>query len=279
MGIQIFSHPIKSLQASFRALASRRSAYPVICLTLALCAPAQAQNRLADTVAKIKPSIVGVGTFVKTRNPSAVFTGTGFAVADGRHIVTNAHVLPRELDADRREALIVLVPGAEGPQSREARVVGTAPEHDLALIRIEGTPLPALALADSETAREGQSFAFTGFPVGMALGLVPATHRATLAAITPVVRPGITAKQLNPRMVNRIRNSPYVIFQLDGTAYPGNSGSPLYDPDTGSVYGIVNSVFIQGTRESAISRPSGITYAIPSAHVRELLERNNVPLQ
>jgi hypothetical protein len=64
---------------------------------------------------------------------------------------------------------------------------------------------------------------------------------------------------------------------IDGTAYPGNSGSPLYDPLDGTVYGIINSVFIQGTRESAIGRPSGITYAIPSRHVREMLQRQKVP--
>jgi hypothetical protein len=43
------------------------------------------------------------------------------------------------------------------------------------------------------------------------------------------------------------------------------------------VYGIINSVFIQGTREQAISRPSGITYAIPSIHIRDVLEQAHVP--
>jgi S1-C subfamily serine protease len=63
------------------------------------------------------------------------------------------------------------------------------------------------------------------------------------------------------------------VFQLDGTAYPGNSGSPLYDPETGIVYGIINKVLIKGMKESALSHPSGITYAIPSNYVRSLLQR------
>jgi len=130
-----------------------------------------------------------------------------------------------------------------------------------------------LTVGDSSIVREGQNLAFTGFPIGMALGLYPATHRATLAALVPIARAGITAKQLNPRLINRLRDSAYVIFQLDATAYPGNSGSPLYDPVTAEVYGIINSVFIQGTREQAITRPSGITYAIPSVHIREMLEQ------
>jgi S1-C subfamily serine protease len=107
----------------------------------------------------------------------------------------------------------------------------------------------------------------------MALGLYPATHRATLAAIVPIARAGITAKQLNPRLVARLRDSAYIVFQLDATAYPGNSGSPLFDTATGQVYGIINSVFIQGTREQAISQPSGITYAIPSKYIQDLLEQ------
>ena len=74
-------------------------------------------------------------------------------------------------------------------------------------------------------------------------------------------------------MISRLRDSAYVIFQLDATAYPGNSGSPLYDAATGQVYGIINSVFIQGTREQAISRPSGITYAIPSIHIQYVLDQ------
>jgi len=68
-----------------------------------------------------------------------------------------------------------------------------------------------------------------------------------------------------------------MVFQLDATAYPGNSGSALYDPDDGTVYGIINSVFVQGTRETAISQPSGITYAIPGRYIREMLQREKVP--
>ena len=63
------------------------------------------------------------------------------------------------------------------------------------------------------------------------------------------------------------------MLQLDATAYPGNSGSPLYDPETGAVYGIVNMVFVKGTKENALSHPSGITYAIPANYIRGLVER------
>jgi S1-C subfamily serine protease len=220
--------------------------------------------------------VVGVGTFLKTRSPSVLFVGTGFAVADGRHVITNAHTFARPLDATKMEIPIVLVSKDGVPQPREAELLATDKEHDLALLKISGDPLPALKLGDSDTVREGRMLAFTGFPIGLVLGFHPATHRGMVAALTPVALPGITAKQLTARSISRIRDSVYRVFQLDGTAYPGNSGSPLYDPEDGTVYGVINSVFVQGTRESAISRPSGITYAIPSRYVRELLQREKI---
>jgi serine protease Do len=259
-------------------LASHESLIAALLLT-ALCllgGQAVAADQLPDTAAKIKPSVVGIGTFQKTRSPATIFSGTGFAVADGNHVVTNAHVLPKELNSERMEVLVVLVGGAEVAENRLAQVVAVDRGRDLAILRIEGPPLAPIPIGNSNEVREGQDLAFTGFPIGMALGLYPATHRATLAAIVPIARAGITSKQLNPRMVARLRETPYVVFQLDATAYPGNSGSPLYDPISAQVYGIVNSVFVQGTREQAITRPSGITYAIPSVHILDLLQQAKV---
>jgi len=60
---------------------------------------------------------------------------------------------------------------------------------------------------------------------------------------------------------------------LDATAYPGNSGSPLYEEQTGKVIGVINSVFVKGTKETAIENPSGIIYVIPSQYVRALLDK------
>ena len=240
--------------------------------------PPGAHADLPDTVQRIKPSIVGIGTFLKVRNPSLQFSGTGFVVADGQLVVTNAHVVARDLDAANRETWMILVPDANGePRGRDARIVSVDRDRDLALLRIEGSPLPALKLGDTDVVREGQLVAFTGYPIGVVLGLHPATHRATVAAITPIVRPGLTARQLNPKMIARLKDDPFRVYQLDGTAYPGNSGSPVYDPETGVVLAVLNSTLVQGTRESAISRPSGISYAIPVRHVRDLLASDRTP--
>lgn len=231
---------------------------------------------LPETVAMVKPSVVGVGTHLQTRSPAVAFSGTGFVVGDGLSVITNAHVVPEILDGARKETLGVVVrTGADGADTafRPATVVAVDRDHDLAHLRLSGAPLPALRLADKDDAREGQALAFTGFPLGMVLGLYPATHRAGLAAITPIVRPSLNARKLDARAIAQLQRAPFTIYQLDGTAYPGNSGSPVYDPDTGVVVAVINMVFVKGLKENAITNPSGITYAIPARHVHALLQR------
>ena len=114
---------------------------------------------------------------------------------------------------------------------------------------------------------------FTGFPIGAALGPYPATHRGMIAAVTPIAIPQARSAELDPHVIRRLTSGAFPVFQLDATAYPGNSGSPVYDPDSGEVLGIVNMVFVKGTKEAALTQPSGITYAVPSAHLRNLLEK------
>ena len=75
------------------------------------------------------------------------------------------------------------------------------------------------------------------------------------------------------RAIAQLQRSSFQVFQLDATAYPGNSGSPLYDPASGTVLGVINAVFVKGLKETAISNPSGITYAIPARYVHALLQR------
>ncbi len=72
-------------------------------------------------------------------------------------------------------------------------------------------------------------------------------------------------------MIKQLRKSPFMVFQLDGIAYPGSSGSPLYDPETGIVYGIVNMVLVKGKKESALTDPSGISYAISGNYIKSLM--------
>lgn len=257
-------------------LAGLRRALACCALALFAAQPVAglAQSATPATIAQVKPSIVAVGSFERLRNPPFSFAGTGFAVGDGLRIATNEHVLPKALNSERNETLAIAQRAADGSvQIRSARKLAADPSHDLALLELQGEPLAALRLGDSERVREGQMYLFTGFPIGAVLGLFPVTHRTMIAAVTPIVIPASRADQLDARAVRGLAAGAYHVFQLDGTAYPGNSGSPVYDPASGEVIGIVNSVFVKGTKESALTHPSGITYAIPAQKLRELLER------
>ncbi len=120
--------------------------------------------------------------------------------------------------------------------------------------------------------RVGEEYAFTGYPLGVLFGLYPVTHHGIVSSITPIAVQANAASQLDPTQIRHLR-TPYDVFQLDATAYPGNSGSPLYHPDTGVVIGVINSVFVKEGRENILAKPSGISYAIPSDYARRLLEK------
>ncbi len=244
----------------------------LVCGATAWAASAAAAADLPTLVATTKLSVLPVGTFSATDSPRFGFRGTGFVVGDGTLLATNFHVLPAGADTENGPRMVVMVArsGSEG-QLRRARVVATDRWRDLALLQLEGTPLPALALAEAGSAREGQSVALIGYPIGGALGFAPVTHRGIVASITTAALPAPTAGQLDARAVAQLRKGNFELLQLDATAYPGNSGGPLLDAETGRVLGIVNMVLVKAGRESAISSPTGISYAVPVTYLHELM--------
>jgi S1-C subfamily serine protease len=235
--------------------------------------PIAAPADQADTIARVKSSVVVVGTYQATRSPRFRFLATGFAVGDGSLVATNAHVVSVALDAENFEKLTVLTRAPEDKfLQRQAVRVATDANHDLALLRVTGPPFTPLRLGDPGQVREGHEYLFTGYPLGDALGAFPVTHRAMISAVAPIAIPVAHADRLNRRLIQRLTRGSFEIYQLDATAYPGNSGSPLYDPQTGAVVGIVNMVFVKGTKEAALTDPSGISYAVPAVHLADLLK-------
>lgn len=232
-----------------------------------------AADALPDTVARIKPSIVGIGTYSAVRRPPAMLLGSGFVIGDGRLAATNLHVVAKELDDTYKESLVVFVGRGREAAYRPATVVAQDERHDLALLAFEGEALPPLTLAAATSPREGTAIAFTGFPIGAVLGLYPVTHHGIVSALTPLAVPATDARQLSPGKIAALRD-PYEVLQLDATAYPGNSGSPVYLQDTGQVVGIIDQVFVKGRKEDVLRDPSAITYAIPVTHLATLLERH-----
>lgn len=242
-----------------------------LCLTL----PASVLAGLPETLDEVKQSIVAVGTYQRTRSPPAIFRGTGFVVADGHYLLTNAHVLPDVLDREKSETLAVFYKSRDKDHLRSVKPIAIDEVHDIALLKMAGDALRPLSLGDSSSVREGELYAFTGFPIGMVLGLYPVTHRGIVSSITPIAIPALRANQLDPKLMRRL-HQPYRVFQLDATAYPGNSGSPLYHPDTGRVIGIINKVFVKESKENLLSKPSGISYAIPIGYARTLLRSHGL---
>ena len=243
-------------------------------VVLAVPTSPSARADLSETIDRIKPSVVMVGTYLETSSPKFALLGTGFAVG-ARLVATNAHVVQPLRGIPDGGKLVVLLPDSEGrEQMRTAVLHGLDETHDLAVLRLpaEGAPLRFLELGKSEEVRDGAAIAFTGFPIGAALGFSPVTHRGIVSAVTSIAPPSPDSRTLDAKRVRAIKAGPFQVFQLDATAYPGNSGGPVFDPESGRVLGVVNMVFVKGARESALSEPSGISYAIPSQHLRPMIQ-------
>ena len=138
------------------------------------------------------------------------------------------------------------------------------------MLELDGPPLPALPLGRSDAVREGQAVAFTGFPSAPSSAFIRRPTGDRLGDL-PIVLPP-TARSLNEQVIKRIKTGAFKIFQLDATAYPGNSGSPVFDANDRRSPGHHQHGFRQGKqKEAALTQPSGITYAIPAEHLQALL--------
>lgn len=227
---------------------------------------------LPEVIQRLRGSVLPVGTFSATDSPRFGFRGTGFVVGDGTLVATNFHVLPPGADSDTGKRLVVMTGRTrDSGELRPATVLGTDRSRDLALLKIEGAPLTPLVLDEAGSAREGQAIALMGFPIGGAFGFSPVTHRGIVASLTQIALQAASAQQLDARAITRLREGNFEVLQLDATAYPGNSGGPVFDAETGVVLAVVNMVLVKGSRESALSAPTGISYAIPVRHLLALM--------
>lgn len=250
-----------------------RLARCVLALAMLAC-PGMAAANYADAIAAIKPSVVAIATYADNRSPRLRMAGTGFAVADGQHVVTNAHVIDRALATNER--WVVVRARGDGAEVRNVLSSVPRPERDIALLEVAAPALPALTLGDSDRISDGRDLAFTGFPLGLIMGLYPVTHRAFLAGVVPFTVPTVRGAQLSAKGIKARRGGNFPVFQLDATAFPGNSGSPLYDPVDRKVYGIISMVFRASADTNPAERPSGITFAVPASHIVTLLREQGL---
>ena len=231
-------------------------------------------HSIEAVVAKIKPSVVGVGLYDALGAQTHQLRGTGFVFGDGSLVATNYHVVSQELDPKVVQYHIVFSGTGRAPNIHRAEIIAKDAIHDLAILKLD-TQLTPVVLADDKMLSDGAEVLLTGFPIGAILGLYPATHRGIVAASSPDVIPSVNSNLLSNTLLEKLKK-PYLIYQLDITAYPGNSGSPLYNAETGEVVGVLNKVFIKESKEAVLEKPSGISYAIPIKYLKELALKINL---
>jgi serine protease Do len=168
----------------------------------------------------------------------------------------------------------VFFPDAGPLDGRKATVVAEDSFHDLALLKFEGPPAPAVTFAGGEP-MQGQCVGILGYPIGTALGLVPAAHKGVVAAVVPSVLPLPKGAKMTPELAEAIQR-PYNLYQLDLVVFPGNSGSPVFEEGGAKVLGIINKTLASKTREHLIDQPTAVAYAVPVRWARELLLKSGV---
>jgi S1-C subfamily serine protease len=200
---------------------------------------APAEETVISLFEATKPSVVAITTASRVFDPWRQRahevprgTGSGFVWDGNGHIVTNFHVIEGATTAQVR-----LADGRALP----ARLVGAAPSHDLAVLRIDPgrerpTPIP---LGQSGALRVGQSVLAIGNPFGLdwtlTTGVVSALDRA-------IPGPGGTSIE--------------GLIQTDAAINPGNSGGPLIDSG-GRLIGVNTAIY------SPSGSSAGIGFAVP----------------
>jgi Do/DeqQ family serine protease len=223
--------------------------------------PANAQvalpggKSIADVAARVTPSVVNVFSERHARNSSSplggilgprrrgsMSLGSGVIVDSHGTIVTNHHVV-----SHAETICVALKDGRELP----AKLVGTDPRSDVAVLHVDARELPSIPVADASKIRVGDLVLAIGNPFGIGqtvtMGIISATGRANL---------GITDVE--------------DFIQTDAAINPGNSGGALVDMD-GKLVGL-NTAIVSGS-----GGYQGIGFAIPSnivVQVADQLVRN-----
>jgi Do/DeqQ family serine protease len=224
-------------------------------------APAARADSYHEAVARAMPSVVGILTSKEVRSPRLPFfadplarrffgdvfgeesrratsLGSGVIVSSDGYILTNNHVVEA---ADEIEVAL--------PDGRKllARIVGSDPDTDLAVLRVQGEKLPAIAFGSSESLRVGDVVLAIGNPFGVG-------QTVTLGIVSALGRSGLG--------INTFEN----FIQTDAAINPGNSGGALVDAH-GSLVGINTAIFSQ------TGGSIGIGFAMPVSTARAVLEQ------
>ncbi len=194
-------------------------------------------REVTGIVEKVTPSVVNIGVSVKQKDifgneGVAEGVGSGIIYSSDGYIITNNHVA-----GDAFELNVTLADGTSYP----ATLVGTSPETDIAVIKINAKNLEKASFASIEDQSVGDFVMAVGSPFG----------------IQQTVTTGIISGK-NRNIPAASDQSPVVdLIQTDAAINPGNSGGPLVNIH-GDVIGINTLIF------STSGSSAGIGFAIPS---------------
>jgi serine protease Do len=205
---------------------------------------------LQRVVAKVSPTVVQIRASSEETDGLPPSNGSGVIVDPSGLIITNFHVIegarriqvtldrnaPPTLNSSARTAGAIL----------EASVVGTVPEADVAVLKVDARDLPAMDFGQSSVLREGQLVIALGSPRGL-------KNSASMGIVSSVER---QVDELNPLL----------LIQTDAAINAGSSGGPLVDID-GRLVGINTSIITAGGGNE------GLGFAIPSKMVRFFYEQ------
>jgi len=204
----------------------------------------RSEHRQTADGSKLPPGFEDFFQFPKRRPQVEQGTGSGFIVSPDGYILTNNHVVT---GADRVTVHLY--------DKREftARVVGSDPATDVAVIKIDATDLPAASFGNSDSTRVGEWVLAIGNPLGEQFAFT--------------VTAGIVSAK--GRLLSGLQQSRYAIqdfIQTDAAINPGNSGGPLVDI-RGEVIGINSAI------ASETGFYSGYGFAIPINLARTVMEQ------
>ena len=163
--------------------------------------------------------------------------GSGVIVSGDGIILTNSHVVK-----NAKELTVTL----QDDRQFDAKVVGTDPPTDLAVLQIDAKNLPTAELGDSEDLKTGAFVVAIGSPFGLA-------HTVTVGNVSAIGRAKMGIAEYED------------FIQTDAAINPGNSGGPLVNMD-GEVVGINTAIF------SRTGGSMGIGFAVPSNMAKSVME-------